>query len=524
MAAAGAGAGLGPASARCSLTPRDLLAGVALGLAGAAAAAAYGGSAVGDDTFIYMRYVENHLAGHGFVYNAGEPSFGLTSPAWAFVMSGVTRFSGNVLPAWRMTALALFGAAGMLLFLGLVRRGLGYGWAGSLAALVLLEPHTFRWASSGMENALALFALSLLAMASTSASPPWVGLATLLALHPFVRPELALLSLGLGGWLLASPPREISRRRFVATMLATGVVAAALVFLAFGHFIPQTAAAKALALRQQHAGYALRQSLAILMSGALATLPIMLLSGSGRAVSMWRNVSAFAVAGVVAYLALRNHLVSTRYAAALSLPIVLSAVLIVAERARARGRLPVWVRAALAVQLVASGALLAYVFPATRTAGHEAIRGIAERLGAERPDCRVALSEIGAFGFYSRCYVIDLVGLTDRQTLDWIREGGRPRPGSKAFERLLVARRATHFVDSSSNPRPIETGSVRLTPISEQRVRRNIFSQGRVHEGLWRVYRVDPASEDAATPEGRDSSSDSASLELSGISAPRLVR
>jgi len=45
----------------------------------------YCGPSHGDDTFIYMEYVDNALSGNGFVFNEGEKSYGVTSPLWTFL-------------------------------------------------------------------------------------------------------------------------------------------------------------------------------------------------------------------------------------------------------------------------------------------------------------------------------------------------------------------------------------------------------------------------------------------------------
>jgi hypothetical protein len=40
-----------------------------------------------DDTFIYMQYARNIASGNGFSFNAGEPSYGITSPLWVIMLS-----------------------------------------------------------------------------------------------------------------------------------------------------------------------------------------------------------------------------------------------------------------------------------------------------------------------------------------------------------------------------------------------------------------------------------------------------
>src|SRR5690242_1575132 len=44
-----------------------------------------------DDTFIHLQYARNVATGRGFVFNAGEPVYGSTSPLWvALIADGMT--------------------------------------------------------------------------------------------------------------------------------------------------------------------------------------------------------------------------------------------------------------------------------------------------------------------------------------------------------------------------------------------------------------------------------------------------
>ncbi|HKW50623.1 MAG TPA: hypothetical protein VJQ53_02725, partial [Candidatus Eisenbacteria bacterium] len=45
-----------------------------------------------DDTFIHLQFAKNLIGGHGFAFNAGEPTYGSTSPLWVLLLAGVGRF------------------------------------------------------------------------------------------------------------------------------------------------------------------------------------------------------------------------------------------------------------------------------------------------------------------------------------------------------------------------------------------------------------------------------------------------
>jgi len=44
---------------------------------------------VGEDAFIFFRYVDNLINGHGLVFNIGERVEGFTSPLWVFFLAGI---------------------------------------------------------------------------------------------------------------------------------------------------------------------------------------------------------------------------------------------------------------------------------------------------------------------------------------------------------------------------------------------------------------------------------------------------
>jgi hypothetical protein len=468
-----------------------ILPGLAATLAVATAVRWYSGAAAGDDTFIYMRYVQNALEGAGFAFNPGEPSYGVTSLLWTLLMAPVAALAGNTVRVWQAISALLLGAAAGTLIGGLRARGLGLAGAGGLAAVLCLEPHTFRWSGSGMENGLAVLALTLLALAALRhAEAPGRGRAAALGvaagLAPFVRPELGLFAAGLVALAVARHGRG-TRLVLAGTAAAVLAVGAGVAWVALGSPLPQTALAKALQLRQTDGLYAVRATLTILVTGSAGSLAILL---RRPAWSPTGEVAAVLLIGsglVTAYLVAQNALVSTRYASSLSLPVVLGAVLVVADQAR-RGRLAGWVVAGLVLQVLGSIAVLVYLAPATRARETEQIREFAEAVRRHTPaDARIALTEVGALGFYSRRYVIDLVGLTDTATLAWCRRHGRPETPDQV-QALLTHRGATHFVQTFGEPSEVEGLRVQRPAMVEQPVERNNFSKGTIRPDQWRLY------------------------------------
>jgi len=111
-----------------------------------------------DDTFIYMQYARNIASGNGFSFNAGEPSYGITSPLWVFILT-VPYFAG-INAFWYTKILDLFFAAfSIFLFFQLTRfffktnDFLRY----VAVSVFILNAWFIRWAFTGMETSFAVF-------------------------------------------------------------------------------------------------------------------------------------------------------------------------------------------------------------------------------------------------------------------------------------------------------------------------------------------------------------------------------
>jgi hypothetical protein len=305
-------------------------------------------------------------------------------------------------------------------------------------------------------------------------------------LLPFARPELALFA---GAIAMLLPSIVTFRQyliRFLLPAVLAGVSLAAMTWLLFGAIVPQTAEAKALFLHQDMPGYALWQSLKIAGSGCSAFGAFLLLHRtSAREARLLKASAWLALVGAVGYLAFRNQLTSTRYAAFLCGPILtVAAVALAASPSRSRR-----VRQGIvALQLATSVAMLAYTYPSTRVSEVTDIKRVVDILSTRvRLDDRVALSEIGVFGFFSNVYVVDLVGLTDRATLAWGREHGRIKDVA-LLENLLRERKATYYVDSFAESTPIAGRTLAFDPIAEVTVERAMLLNGHASRDVWRIY------------------------------------
>lgn len=110
-----------------------------------------------DDTYIYMQYARSIAAGNGFVFNAGEQSYGVTSPIWSLLISISYLIGMNGF--WFAKGLDLLCALGaMIMFFRLTRLFfendsiLRYISTG----VFIINPWFIRWSFSGMETSLGI--------------------------------------------------------------------------------------------------------------------------------------------------------------------------------------------------------------------------------------------------------------------------------------------------------------------------------------------------------------------------------
>jgi uncharacterized membrane protein YozB (DUF420 family) len=215
-----------------------------------------------DDSFIHMVFAKHLVQGKGYSFNAGEPTYGATSPLWVFLLA----LAGKLLPIgikapsdpWSMPALAWVAKAYGLFFhlatiaiLVLLGKRLGWGDKTSLGVGVLMAVQAWaaRWSISGMETPLAtaLVALSLYGLAGVliHGRPGWkTGLC--LGLAALARPECMMLAgiAILAVWMGA----ERRSRRALEILAGSAIVILPWLITAWNWFhtmLPNTAAAKA---------------------------------------------------------------------------------------------------------------------------------------------------------------------------------------------------------------------------------------------------------------------------------------
>jgi arabinofuranosyltransferase len=118
-----------------------------------------------DDTYIYMQYARNLASGNGFAFNAGEPSYGITSPVWSVILSAVYLMGQD--GYWFAKYLDLFFLImSVFMFYKLAHAvfSKNYEEPEIIKTLTLLATSVFllnswliRWSFTGMETSLAVF-------------------------------------------------------------------------------------------------------------------------------------------------------------------------------------------------------------------------------------------------------------------------------------------------------------------------------------------------------------------------------
>jgi hypothetical protein len=408
-----------------------------------------------DDSWIHARFAANLAAGHGLAFNPGEPSTGSTAPLWTVVLALPMAAGIDVVIAAKLLGIGLAAITAVLAY-DLARSLTGSRAGGLVAGLAVALSARLTWgAVSGMEVPL-YTALSTLALLAFARAPHrgWVwGL--LSGLSTLARPETGILFPILLGTSVWRPDGGASARerhrpaRTAAAAFALVVGSAVLVNLVVsGRPLPSTFYAKTggsglvNALGTGDASEVLRslsvrpfetlnllvrfffEQSALFFALALPGLLALLAPGAREArgapaalVLISSPLAVAAVAPVSPYLMQEG-----RYVANLLVLFFVIAAAGATDLAR-RSRRPVfvWAIAGLAlVRLLSQNVQFADRYAAqvdNINRMHVAMgRWIAAETG---PDESVAVSDIGALGFFSNRRILDLEGLVTPSVLPY---------------------------------------------------------------------------------------------------------
>jgi hypothetical protein len=108
-----------------------------------------------DDAYITFRYAEQLAAGHGLVFNPGDPVLGTSTPLFAFILAGLKTVGISVLTAAHWLGLLSMTLVVVILQL-LARRSVSLPVAAAVGMCVALHPDSAFVANSGMETAMSM--------------------------------------------------------------------------------------------------------------------------------------------------------------------------------------------------------------------------------------------------------------------------------------------------------------------------------------------------------------------------------
>ncbi|MFB9905826.1 hypothetical protein [Allokutzneria oryzae] len=193
---------------------------------------------ISDDGLIYVRAVEQILAGNGPVYNAGERAETSTGTLWQWLLVVVGFIvPDNLAEAAVYLGLAMTAAAVALAVTGAQRLHGGVTVPAGVVVVLALSP-MWDFATSGLETGLAFAWITggwwLLLRSRDNDQANLYGLAFVLGLGPLVRPDLALVSIVflVALWLVHRP----GRRDTIRLLAVAGAVPVAYQVFRMGYY------------------------------------------------------------------------------------------------------------------------------------------------------------------------------------------------------------------------------------------------------------------------------------------------
>jgi len=384
-----------------------------------------------DDSWIYATFARNIATGHGYSFNPGVPVGGATGPLYALILSLLYAVFGSVIWPAKIFGIVCLAASCLLVVESVRSLGSRYDIGSDLSvnaaavlagALVAVSPPLLWGSVSGMELPLYL-ALACLG-AFFYASERWSLASAAWSLGVWVRPDgvfLALLS-------LLHP--KATRRGFLAQAAMTGLILGA--YALFNHVVTGQVLPTAVTVKSASGNYPAREwsmltqclwlwglSLKAERLGhhAVLLLPAMVVAMTKYARKLPAMVTylvlfpfAFGLFGV-------NGGQNARYIAyVVPFGVILGClgILLVANRVAASR--------SIRVILLCGALCLAWQINIDRMMGavhgwnvqniNQMQRFLAEAANrASAPGDTIAVNDVGAMGFFSQRYIVDLVGL-----------------------------------------------------------------------------------------------------------------
>lgn len=373
-----------------------------------------------DDAFITYRYALNLAGGHGLVFNPGadwEPVLGTTAPGYAVLLAGLSALGAHVIGASLAINFVCDAASAWMLTHLLRARPV----AATLAVLAFASiPEVGRISVGGMEPPL-FIALALGAVCALQSRHFALG-GALAALDCTVRPEAVLL-VGLLPLFYVRSWRD--GLRYLAPVLAIGVLYASYLCHVYGSPIPQSVRAKAGVSGLKPRTYRVPDILS--ESFGPSTMMRILIPAAGLGygiVFLWRSqlraFVAFALLIVAAYLSAGVktwgwYFYAPRVAWCVTFALGTDALLEFLGRATPRLRVDhmrAWAPSLLSCVTVAAVLVNTRLHPERVTpCVYEKMGEWAESAGLREGSRTIVASDIGAVGYFTGARILDSEGL-----------------------------------------------------------------------------------------------------------------
>ncbi len=120
----------------------------------------YGFYQLGDDTYIYLQYAKNLLANGELAFNAGQRTYGFTSPVWLGLITAFNYFIKDLTQVPRVLSM-LMSMASIFVWYYILKRlfKIVPFWA---IIPIMLEPNLLKHSNLGMEASLSFFLASMM--------------------------------------------------------------------------------------------------------------------------------------------------------------------------------------------------------------------------------------------------------------------------------------------------------------------------------------------------------------------------
>lgn len=378
-----------------------------------------------DDSWIYATMARNLATGHGFAFNPNEPVAGATGPLYTFILAFFYLLFHEVIWSAKIFGILCHTGAGVAVYVTATALFPGRRLLPLLTSLLVITSPPLLWGMlSGME--IPLYLLLVCAGLACYVRSRFLLAVLFWSIGVWVRPDgLFLLALGLIG-----TPKQVARRVLVAAPIL-------LAYFGFnhwigGHWMPQTVGVKAHfgldlvgrtwnMVREWGALWGVPYRPTDTLEEPIVFLPLLLL-GAVIALRRWPVFALYAIGFPLVLSLFRVHSASQKRYILYVIPfaMLLSAIALDFLARKWAGRRAISITAgAAALCLVWQGFLvppkaLNYAWNVQNINKMQRLLGDFAKAATQEGDV-IAVNDIGAIGYFSGRYVVDLMGLISPQ-------------------------------------------------------------------------------------------------------------